>query len=243
VTIRNAIPTGTVTMLFTDIEGSTRLLKQLGERYGDLLADHRRLLRAAFAAHGGREMDTQGDAFFVAFARARNAVEAAVDAQRALAGHEWPEGVKCRVRMGLHTGEPSVAEEGYHGIGLHRGHEDQLHVQIGLLGWFSVFATPGGFIVGALNCGSYNTENTQSSNFAEFCDPKIDREIARARSLQTNDPEAASLEWAKIDRNLTWQAPWVPYANAEVIEVRSSRVGNYQYNPQWGTLLDQLWVH
>ena len=112
-----SMPTGTVTMLFTDIEGSTRLLKQLGERYGELLADHRRLLREAVAAHGGREMDTQGDAFFFAFARARNAVEAAVEAQRALAAHEWPDGVECRVRMGLHTGEPSVGDEGYHGIG------------------------------------------------------------------------------------------------------------------------------
>ena len=108
-------------MLFTDIEGSTRLLKQLGERYGELLAEHRRLLREAFAGHGGREMDTQGDAFFVAFARARHAVEAAVEAQRALAAHEWPDGVECRVRMGLHTGEPTVGDEGYHGIGLHRG--------------------------------------------------------------------------------------------------------------------------
>jgi YVTN family beta-propeller protein len=108
-------------MLFTDIEGSTRLLKQLGERYGDLLSDHRRLLRAAFAAHSGREIDTQGDAFFVAFARARDGVEAAIEGQRALAAHEWPNGVECRVRMGLHTGEPSVLEEGYHGIGLHRG--------------------------------------------------------------------------------------------------------------------------
>ena len=116
-----AMPTGTVTMLFTDIEGSTRLLQQLGERYGELLADHRRLLRAAFAAHGGREMDTQGDAFFYVFARARAAVEAAVEGQRALAAHEWPDGAECRVRMGLHTGEPSVGEEGYHGIGLHRG--------------------------------------------------------------------------------------------------------------------------
>ena len=85
----HAMPTGTVTMLFTDIEGSTRLLKQLGERYGELLADHRRLLREAFAAHGGREMDTQGDAFFFAFARARECrVEAAVEAQRALAAHD-----------------------------------------------------------------------------------------------------------------------------------------------------------
>ena len=117
----SACPVGTVTMLFTDIEGSTRLLKQLGERYGELLADHRRLLREAFAAHGGREMDTQGDAFFFAFARARDARRAAVDAQRALAAHEWPDGAECRVRMGLHTGEPAVGEEGYHGMGLHRG--------------------------------------------------------------------------------------------------------------------------
>ncbi len=108
-------------MLFTDIEGSTRLLKQLGDRYGELLADHRKLLREAFAAHGGREMDTQGDAFFVAFSRARHAVEAAVQAQRSLAAHAWPDGVECRVRMGLHTGEPVVGDEGYHGIGLHRG--------------------------------------------------------------------------------------------------------------------------
>ena len=115
------MPTGTVTMLFTDIEGSTRLLKQLGSHYGELLAEHRRILREAFATHGGREMDTQGDAFFVAFARARNAVEAAVVAQRGLAGHSWPEGVECRVRMGIHTGEPEVGDEGYHGLGLHRG--------------------------------------------------------------------------------------------------------------------------
>jgi YVTN family beta-propeller protein len=109
-------------MLFTDIEGSTRLLKQLGERYGELLAEQRRLLREAFAAHAGREMDTQGDAFFVVFTRARNALEAALAAQLALAAHEWPDGVECRVRIGLHTGEPSpVGDEGYHGIGLHRG--------------------------------------------------------------------------------------------------------------------------
>lgn len=91
-------------MLFTDIEGSTRLLKQLGDRYGDLLADHRRLLRAAFTAHGGREMDTQGDAFFVAFPRARQGIEAAIEAQRSLLAHEWPTGVECRVRMGTHRG-------------------------------------------------------------------------------------------------------------------------------------------
>jgi YVTN family beta-propeller protein len=108
-------------MLFTDIEGSTRLTHQLGERYGELLAGQRQILRDAVAAHGGREMDNQGDAFFFTFSGARDAALAAVDAQRGLAAHEWPDGVDCLVRMGLHTGEPSVHEEGYHGIGLSRG--------------------------------------------------------------------------------------------------------------------------
>jgi YVTN family beta-propeller protein len=114
------LPQGTVTFLFTDIEGSTGLLKQLGDRYGEVLDEHRRLLRAAFAAHGGHEIDTQGDAFFVVFARAKHAIAAAVDGQRALAAYRWPEGVDARVRMGLHSGEPVVGEERYTGIGVHR---------------------------------------------------------------------------------------------------------------------------
>jgi predicted ATPase len=107
------LPTGTVTFLFTDIEGSTRLLHELGDAYADALAEHRRLLREAFAAHGGVEVDTQGDAFFVAFARASDALAAAAAAQRALDG-------PIRVRMGLHTGEPLATEEGYVGIDVHR---------------------------------------------------------------------------------------------------------------------------
>jgi ABC-type transport system substrate-binding protein/class 3 adenylate cyclase/streptogramin lyase len=114
-------PTGTVTFLFTDIEGSTRLLGQLRERYGDVLSTHARLLRAAFEQFEGHEIDTQGDAFFVAFARARDAVAAAVAAQRALAAEPWPDGVSVRVRMGLHTGEPLVGGERYVGMGVHRG--------------------------------------------------------------------------------------------------------------------------
>src|SRR5437879_7033794 len=86
------LPTGTVTLLFTDIEGATRLLQQLGDRYAEVLEAHRRLLRTAFEQHGGREVDAQGDAFFVAFGRAADAVAAAVAAQRALAAHPWPDG-------------------------------------------------------------------------------------------------------------------------------------------------------
>ena len=111
---------GTVTFLFTDIEGSTRLLKELGGGYAEVLGEHQRILRAAFAAHGGQEVDTQGDSFFVAFRTANDAVAAAVDAQRDLDAHSWPEGGRVRVRMGLHTGEPKVGGERYVGIGVHR---------------------------------------------------------------------------------------------------------------------------
>jgi class 3 adenylate cyclase len=111
---------GTVTFVFTDIEGSTKLLEHLGDRYAEALAEHRRIVRDAFGARGGQEIDTQGDAFFYAFERARDAVAAAVAAQRALASHSWPEAEDLRVRMSVHTGEPVVGEEGYVGIDVHR---------------------------------------------------------------------------------------------------------------------------
>jgi class 3 adenylate cyclase len=112
----SAFPSGTVTFLFSDIEGSTALLTQLGDAWGDALGDHRRLLRDTVAEAGGREVDNQGDAFFFVFARARDATGAAAVSQRALATHGWPEDADLRVRMGLHTGEPAVGEEGYLGI-------------------------------------------------------------------------------------------------------------------------------
>jgi class 3 adenylate cyclase len=111
-----SLPGGTVTFLFTDIEGSTRLLQELGDDYGVVVRDHRQLLREHLGAQGGTEVDTQGDAFFYSFSRARDAVAGAVAAQRALAAHAWPQGAEVRVRMGLHTGEPSVGEEGYLGM-------------------------------------------------------------------------------------------------------------------------------
>jgi YVTN family beta-propeller protein len=114
------LPSGAVTFLFTDVEGSTRLLKLLRDRYGDVLREHGRLLREAFARHGGRVVDTQGDSFFVAFASAREAVLAAVEAQRLLGEHDWPEGADVRVRMGIHTGQAAVAEERYLGLAVHR---------------------------------------------------------------------------------------------------------------------------
>ncbi len=112
---------GTVTFLFTDIEGSTGLLKQLGrERYGEVLARHQVLLREAFAAHGGEEIDTQGDSFFVALRSASDAVAAAVAIQRSLADHEWPDGAELRVRIGIHTGEAASTGERFVGVSVHR---------------------------------------------------------------------------------------------------------------------------
>jgi class 3 adenylate cyclase len=111
-----SLPGGTVTFLFTDIEGSTRLLQELGDAYGDVVRDHRMLLREHLGDKGGTEVDTQGDAFFYSFPRAKDGAAGAVAAQRALAEHEWPEGAEVKVRMGLHTGEPSVGEEGYLGL-------------------------------------------------------------------------------------------------------------------------------
>ena len=116
----NGLPSGPVTFVFTDIEGSTRLVKALRERYARVLAEHRGLVRAAIAAHGGHEVDTQGDAFFVAFGGAKQAVLCALEIQRALAAQQWPGGAVVRVRIGVHTGHAVPAGGGYTGLGVHR---------------------------------------------------------------------------------------------------------------------------
>jgi predicted ATPase/class 3 adenylate cyclase len=108
------LPTGTVTLLFTDIEGSTALLQELGDQYAGVLAEHRRVLRSAFQRYDGVEVDTQGDAFFVAFMRASDAIAAARDGQAALAGGP------VKVRVGIHTGEPTLTPEGYVGLDVHK---------------------------------------------------------------------------------------------------------------------------
>ena len=115
------LPEGTVSFLFSDIEGSTRLLKQLGrERYGEILRRHNDVLRRAFADHGGIEIDRQGDAFFFVFRSAGAAVAAAVAAQRAMADAEWPDDGRVRVRIGLHTGEASISGDSYVGFAVHQ---------------------------------------------------------------------------------------------------------------------------
>jgi class 3 adenylate cyclase len=144
------LPTGTVTFLFTDIAGSTQLLRELREEYRQVLADQRRLVRAAFGDHGGREVDNQGDGFFFAFPRAKDAVRGAIAAQRSLLDHEWPDGKEVRLRMALHTGEPELAEEGYFGLGVNRaaricaaGHGGQVLLSRSTAGVFEEDEAPG----------------------------------------------------------------------------------------------------
>ncbi len=117
----DGLPTGTVTFLFTDIEGSTALLERLGDsRFSDILSEHRRVLSRVFAESNGRVVFTEGDALLVVFARARDAVRAAVAGQLALVSHPWPDVNSLKVRMGLHTGEPLSDTAGYAGLDLHR---------------------------------------------------------------------------------------------------------------------------
>jgi class 3 adenylate cyclase len=182
----SALPGGTVTFVFTDVEGSTRLLQQLGDGFAELARDHRRIVREAFGARGGTEIDTQGDSFFFSFPRARDAVAAAVDAQRALRDHAWPEGAEVRVRMGLHTGEPQVGEEGYLGLDVVRaarisaaGHGGQILVSEttrALLG----NQLPEGVAVHDL--GAQNLKDIQHEHIYEI---SVDGAPAAARPLKT----------------------------------------------------------
>jgi class 3 adenylate cyclase len=189
---------GTVTFVFTDIEGSTRLLQELGdEAYGRVSGDHRRLVRQAFAEHDGTEIDTQGDAFFFSFPRARDAVTAAVDAQRALRDHEWPEGSKVLVRMGLHTGEPHMGEEGYLGIDVVRaarisaaGHGGQILISEttrALLG----NQLPDGVAVHDL--GQQHLKDVQHEHIYELT---IDGRAASPRPLKTQSPKSRQEDMA-----------------------------------------------
>ena len=113
------LPTGTVTFLFTDIEGSTRLMQEVGDRYVKAQTDHHEILRRAFTGSRGRELRTEGDSFFCVFESAVDACDAAAQAQREFASHEWPEGVTLRVRVGLHTGEAPLVGDEYIGLDVH----------------------------------------------------------------------------------------------------------------------------
>jgi class 3 adenylate cyclase len=202
----SALPGGTVTFVFTDIEGSTKLLQELGDGFAQVARDHRRIVRDAFAARGGTEIDTQGDSFFFSFPRARDAVAAAVDAQRGLRDHDWPAGAPVRVRMGLHTGEPNLGDEGYLGIDVVRaarisaaGHGGQILVSEttrALLG----NELPAGVQVHDL--GEQHLKDIQHERIYELT---VDGAPAAARPLKTGAAPESQLEQrinAYVERTL-----------------------------------------
>ena len=194
----SALPAGTVTFVFSDIEGSTALLKALGEQYGDVLSQHRRLMRETFGANGGTEIDTQGDAFFFAFPRARDAVTASVAVQREHAEGEWPGGSTVRVRIGLHTGEPVVGEEGYLGLDVVRaarisaaGHGGQILISEttrALLG----NQLPEGVAVHDL--GQQDLKDVQHEHIYELT---IDGRAVSTKPLKTEKPKAEKDDFSK----------------------------------------------
>jgi class 3 adenylate cyclase len=114
------LPRGTVSLLFTDVEGSTQLQHRLHERYREVVNEHRRLLEEAIEANGGQVVDRQTESFFAVFPRMRDAATAAPDAQRALTAHEWPDGAQVKVRMGIHAGEPELDGDRYVGLAVSR---------------------------------------------------------------------------------------------------------------------------
>src|SRR5215470_6286730 len=195
----STLPGGTVTFVFTDIEGSTRLLQELGdEGYGQVSGDHRRLVRETFGTRDGTEIDTQGDAFFFSFPRARDAVAGAVDAQRALRDHEWPDRREVRVRMGVHTGEPHVGEEGYLGLDVVRaarisaaGHGGQILISEttrALLG----NQLPEGVAVHDL--GQQDLKDVQHEHIYELT---IDGRSLAGKPLKTEKPKSSQEDMAK----------------------------------------------
>jgi peptide/nickel transport system substrate-binding protein len=115
-------------------------------------------------------------------------------------------------------------------------------IQAGIGGWSQDYPTAGDFLPPTLTCNSFIPRSRANNNLAEFCNRHIDAEIARARSLEVADPGAASRLWRKVDHDIVQQAPWVFLQNPLQATLVSRRVDNYQYNPQWGVLLDQLWV-
>jgi class 3 adenylate cyclase len=191
----STLPGGTVTFVFTDVEGSTKLLQELGDDYAEVAREHRRIVREAFGTRGGTEIDTQGDSFFFSFPRARDAVAAAVDAQRGLRDHDWPRAADVRVRMGLHTGEPSLGDEGYLGIDVVRaarisaaGHGGQILVSEttrALLG----NQLPDGVQVHDL--GEQSLKDIQHEHIYEL---SIDGAPAAAKPLKTAAAPSDSLE-------------------------------------------------
>ena len=184
------LPTGTVTFLFTDLEGSTRLLQALGAVYNDVLERHSTIVRQALAAHGGVEVSTEGDAFFAVFPSVTDAVAAATSVQRALASEPWPDGHRLRVRMGLHTGEGRLGGDNYVGLDVHRaariagaGHGGQVLLSAATRNLVDTLLPEG---VGLRDLGTYRLKDLQhAEHLSQLVIAGLDQEFPALRSLET----------------------------------------------------------
>ena len=196
------LPRGTVTFLFTDIERSTELARQLGADFGRIRAEHHRIMRAAIEAHGGREIDTAGDGFFVAFDRAGNAVAAALAAQRQLNASESEE-IAVRVRMGLHSAEPYVHEDSYHGVGVHRaaricaaGHGGQILLSNATAGIVEDLNLPG---VGLVDLGDHRLKDLeQPQRLVQVVADGLSQTFPPLRTEDSSLPTVATMFYADI---------------------------------------------
>lgn len=183
-------PTGTITFLFSDIEGSTRLLQDLGEEYEGVLDAHRNLLRTAFEQHHGHEVGSEGDSLFVVFERATDAVTAAIDGQRSVQKHEWPPGAEIRVRVGIHTGEARLVGGDYVGLAVHRASRI---CSAGHGGQILVSATTRELVEGHLpkrvalkDLGEHRLKDlARAERLFQVCHPEISMNFPPLRSLES----------------------------------------------------------
>src|SRR5262249_12527925 len=141
-------------------------------------------------------------------------------------------------QLGYRASLRVISQDAYY----QRAGDSRRHVQAGGFDWFQDFPAPSDFIVPLFGCRSFLPGNPANLNDSEFCDRRIDAQIAHARALEAHDPNSAANLWARIDRELAGQAPWVPLCNPRAVVVLSARVGNYQFSPYWTLLIDQLWV-
>jgi class 3 adenylate cyclase len=196
-----ALPTGFVTLLMSDIEGSTGLLRKLGDRYGALLNDVRGILRAAVSGSGGREIDARADEFFAVFERAGAAVEAAVAVQRDLAARHWTDGLQVRLRIGIHSGHPTLTEAGYIGLAVHTtarvcaaAHGRQIVVSAATRAAIGT-SPPAGVrsaAWGAIACPAFRTRRCSSRCRLPGCTPASRRRERRAAHRSARRPPSVT---------------------------------------------------
>ena len=247
------LPAGTVTLVFTDIEGSTNLLQTLGDRYPQALADHHRLLREAFARHDAFERGSAGDGLYFVFASAREAIQAAIDGQHAIEGHTWPEGAVVRDRMGIHTGEPRNETEGYVGLDVHRaaricaaGHGGQILISQttrGLIGetW------PAGF--GAADLGTHRLRSLDTSmRLFQVTGPGLVRDFPPPRTTDAprNNLELEVTSFVGRDRELEQATRMLEQSSLLTLTgpggVGKTRVGLRLARTLLGQFDDGVWV-